>query len=702
MDLLRKERFLNPNRIVFFSLALLLTSLPVILFVDLMYRTEYEFDKFIFTLFYSVLMANVAWGATHAVMGFILRCFNVSSGRIEATIDGVDFQTEILATTAITLPVYNEDPKRVFAGVRSMAESLAKTGKSEYFDFFILSDSTNSERWVEEEEAWATLCRDLDAYGHIHYRRRLINKDRKAGNLHDFCENWGALYRYMVTLDADSIMSGEDLVKLTVMMERNPKVGIIQTAPRIVFGESLWGRVQQFANRFYGPVFLAGLNFWQQGDGNYWGHNAIIRLTAFMDYCALPDLPGKEPFGGKILSHDFVEAALMRKAGYEVWLARELGGSYEEGPQDLVEHLTRDRRWCQGNMQHIWLLFSKGLMPGSRAHLANGIMSYGASLLWLIYLILGGILAYNQERSQLTIFPRNGFFNVFDLSLGAQAQLVAGITLLMLFLGKFLALFDGILTRNLCRGFGGIKKTFYGVCIESLVSIFVAPIFMIYHSRFVVSTAMGKGIGWKTQKRGAGDGLSFAASIRQHWGIFLIGTMAAWAASQINAYFFWWLAPVWLSLFLAPLTSYWLSKPTLGKKLLFQGLLVIPEELNTDPVLKSCQIYDHLQTPHFYRINGEHPFFMRAIADPYVNAIRIHMAKETDQPDREKPPLYLRYRLLHDGAAVLSDQERKCILRDPDMLQLLYQDLWTEIPDQLHVSWKAMINSYAAAMHLQN
>jgi membrane glycosyltransferase len=699
MDLIKKERFLNGNRIVFLALALLLTSLPVFLFVDLMYRTEYEFDKLMFTLLFTVLMANVAWGATHALMGFILRRFGVKAGRIEASIDGVDLKTEILATTAITLPVYNEDPKRVFAGVRSMVESLAKTGKSEYFDFFILSDSTNSERWIEEEEAWATLCRDIDGYGHIHYRRRLINKDRKAGNLHDFCENWGSLYRYMVTMDADSIMSGEDLVKLTAMMERNPQVGIIQTAPRIVYGESFWGRIQQFANRFYGPVFLAGLNFWQQGDGNYWGHNAIIRLTAFMDYCALPDLPGKEPFGGKILSHDFVEAALMRKAGYEVWLARELGGSYEEGPQDLVEHLTRDRRWCQGNMQHIWLLFSKGLMPGSRAHLANGIMSYAASLLWLIYLILGAILAHNQERSQLTVFPRNGFFNAFEMSLETQALWVAGITFFMLFLGKILALLDGILTRNYCRGFGGIRKAFYGVCLESLVSIFVAPIFMIYHSRFVVSTAMGKGVGWKTQKRGAGEGLSLSASLQQHWGVFLIGAATIYGASQINVYFFWWLSPVWLGLFLIPLTSCWLSKPALGKKLLSHGLLVIPEEWMGEPVLEACKEYDSIPTPNFHKLQWEHPLFMRAIADPYVNAIRIHMAKETDLPDRVKPHPNLRVRLLQEGAAVLSDQERKSVLRDPEMLELLYQDLWIEIPDDLHASWKGMINSYGAAAH---
>ena len=699
MEVMKKERFVSPSRIVFFSLALLLTSVPSILFVDLMHRTDYELDKVIFTIIFVILMANVAWGATHAITGFVLRRFNMSSGRIEASIDQIDLAHEQLASTAITLPIYNEDPKRVFAGVRSMVESLAKTGKSEVFDFFILSDSTNSERWVEEEEAWATLCRDLDAFGRIHYRRRLINKDRKAGNLHDFCENWGKLYRYMVTMDADSIMCGDDLVKLVAMMERNPQVGIIQTVPRIVYSESFWGRVQQFANRFYGPIFMAGLNFWQQGFGNYWGHNAIIRMAAFMEYCALPDLPGKEPFGGKILSHDFVEAALMSKAGYEVWLARELGGTYEEGPQDLVEHLTRDRRWCQGNMQHIWLLFSKGLLPGSRAHLANGIMSYAASLFWLVYLLLGGILAYNVERSQLTIFPIQGFTNIFDLSVQDHGQLVAGITFVYLFLGKFLALIDAIFTRQQCRNFGGVGKAMGGVLIESIVSVLVAPLFMIYHSRFVVSTAMGKGIGWKTQKRGAGEGLSLGSAFLQHWGVVLIGVCSAWAASHINAYFFWWLSPVWIGLVLAPFTSCWLSKPSTGKRLLGIGLLAIPEELNPDATLQACKTYAESPDPHFVDQRWPYPSFMRALVDPYMNSIRIHMAELTEHANREKPDLSLKARLLHNGAGTLNDKERKSILMDSEMLHELYQELWTENPENLHASWKSMISSYGAAVH---
>ena len=136
----------------------------------------------------------------------------------------------------------------------------------------------------------------------------------------------------MVVLDADSVMTGRALVQMVALMEKNPGTGIVQTAPRIVNGETLYARLQSFGNRVYSPLFLAGLNYWQQHEGNYWGHNAIIRVQPFMEHCSLPDLPGSEPFGGRILSHDFVEAALMRRAGWAVWLAHDIEGSYEEGP----------------------------------------------------------------------------------------------------------------------------------------------------------------------------------------------------------------------------------------------------------------------------------------------------------------------------------------------------------------------------------
>ena len=259
----------------------------------------------------------------------------------------------------------------------------------------MLSDSNQPNQWIQEEVAWVELCKQVGGFGRIFYRKRRQAINRKSGNVADFLRRWGRNYRYMVVLDADSLMTGQALTRLVAMMERNPAVGIIQTAPRIVNGETLFARLQQFANRLYSPLFLAGLNYWQQHDGNYWGHNAIIRVQPFMSYCCLPDLPGREPFGGRILSHDFVEAALMRKGGWQVWLAGDLEGSYEEGPPTLIDSAKRDRRWCQGNMQHSWLLFARGFRPVSRLHLLMGIMGYVASPLWLLFLLLSSINVIN-------------------------------------------------------------------------------------------------------------------------------------------------------------------------------------------------------------------------------------------------------------------------------------------------------------------
>lgn len=364
--------FFDTQRFLFFVVTILFAAIPTTLFSNLLWRSGIDEGLVPITILFGILSWNIAWGATHALIGFVSRIRGRKSQLSEKSV----FETP--GSVAIVLPVYNEEPGRVFAGLRTMYESLQRTGAAENFDFFVLSDSTNPERWVEEEHAWAILCRDLNAFGRINYRRRSVNTDKKAGNLLEFCESWGRSYRYMVTLDADSIITGDTIQTLYRRMEGNPRLGILQTAPKIVYAESLWGRLQQFANHFYGPIFAAGLNFWQRSEGNYWGHNAIIRMAPFMEHCALPDLPGREPFGGKILSHDFVEAALMQRAGFEVRLTADLEGSYEECPQDIVEHAKRDRRWCQGNMQHFWLLFSKGLTFASRLHLANGIMGYAS------------------------------------------------------------------------------------------------------------------------------------------------------------------------------------------------------------------------------------------------------------------------------------------------------------------------------------
>jgi membrane glycosyltransferase len=209
----------------------------------------------------------------------------------------------------------------------------------------------------------------------------------------------------MVMLDADSIMAGSTLVRMVRLMERRADAGMIQTVPVAVNRRSLFARVQQFASRVYGPMFAAGLHYWQLGDGQYWGHNAIIRVGPFMAHCVLPRLPGKPPLGGEIMSHDFVEAALMGRAGWTLWLAYDLGGSYEEVPSTLLEEMRRDRRWCQGNLQHLKLLFTQGLFGAHRALFLNGVLSYVSAVLWFLFLTLSTAEAIINALREPDYFP---------------------------------------------------------------------------------------------------------------------------------------------------------------------------------------------------------------------------------------------------------------------------------------------------------
>lgn len=302
-------------------------------------------------------------------------------------------EVELNTRTAILMPTYNESPDRVFAAVETMALALADTPDGHAFDWFILSDTTDPEVALAEEHAFWLLREATAGKARVYYRRRRKNVARKAGNVADFCRRWGSSYDHLLVLDADSVMETSTIVSLARRMQADPDAGLIQTIPALIKGTTLMARVQQFAARFYGPVIGTGLAWWVQKEGNFWGHNAIIRTEAFMKAAGLPHLSGKPPFGGHILSHDFVEAALIRRAGWSVKIAADLYGSYEECPPSIIDMAVRDRRWCQGNLQHTRVLPAKGLHWVSRMHLVTGIMSYLSSPFWLMLILSGLLLA---------------------------------------------------------------------------------------------------------------------------------------------------------------------------------------------------------------------------------------------------------------------------------------------------------------------
>ena len=356
------------------------------------------------TAILGIFFLSFAWISSAfwtALAGFVVLCRGGGAG-LRTPAGGLS----AAARTAIVVPVYHEDPEQVGMRIAATYRSLAGTGYLSQFDVFILSDSREHEVVRREQALWARLCAELDARGRLFYRNRADNRGRKAGNIADFCRRWGARYSYFVVLDADSVMSGETVVRLVQLMEANPDAGLIQTVPRPIGGETPLARILQFSASLYGPLLASGLNYWFQDEGNYWGHNAIIRTEAFMANAGLPTLPGAPPFGGEILSHDFVEAAFLRRAGWGVWLVPELGGSYEQLPPTLSEFVSRDRRWCQGNLQHLRLLTIKGLRPASRAHLLTGAMAYLASPLWLTLLVLTSLEAAQGRAHSVGLFRR--------------------------------------------------------------------------------------------------------------------------------------------------------------------------------------------------------------------------------------------------------------------------------------------------------
>ena len=368
--------------------------------------------------------------------------------------------------TVLAVPVFHEDPDHVFARLQAIWESLRETGLQDRFDLFVLSDSSDPACRAAEVEAWRRLRR-LEPDIRVFYRNRQPNVGHKSGNIAEFCREWGASYDYMIVLDADSLMTGPTLVSLVQMMDANPRVALIQSPPMLVGGQSLFARSQQFASWVYGRLYSTGFARLQGADGNYWGHNAIIRVRPFMQNCGLPILPGKPPLGGEIMSHDFVEAALLQRAGWEVRMASDLGGSYETTPPTLIDHLKRDRRWCQGNLQHARVLRAKGLHWVSRLHLAAGIMSYLASPIWLLFVISALALGIQYESARQQYFSHApSLFPLWPRIDPLRALRLFVLTMAVLFGPKVLGWLSVVLSPRRLREHGGLLRATFGFALE--------------------------------------------------------------------------------------------------------------------------------------------------------------------------------------------------------------------------------------------
>ncbi len=688
----RAPQFQPRARVFFFySTAVVMTGIVSLLFADLLWRLGWSPSRTVLLVLFTILFLIASTGFVHAACGFVLR--RLGGGRGITNLAPYKDRDISGAGTALICPIYNEDVPSVFAALRATFESVARTGQLERFDFLVLSDSTNPDRWVEEERHWFALARDLGALGRIFYRRRPNNEGRKSGNIRDFLSVWGRRYRYFVVLDADSIMSGGTLVDLVKLMETHPAAGLIQTSPGIVNAHTAFARMQQFGQRLYSPIFAAGLNYWAQDGGNYWGHNAIIRTEAFMQCCDLPSLPGKKPFGGQILSHDFVEAALMRKENWEVWFAWELEGSYEQTPPSIIDSAQRDRRWCQGNLQHAMLLFARGFRGITRLHLTSGILAYLGGPLWFAFMLTSTYILWFQKRSGLSNIAVAAFTPFIHMSAAAHALLIFSLSMAVLLVPKALALIDLALEPARRRAFGGIGPSTAGVVVETVFSTLYAPIQMVLQTASVLGTLVGFDAQWGSQKRAA-SGVAWSSAFRRHWLQTAIG--AGWGAFtwSLSPVAFWWFLPVLSGLVLSIPLSVLTSREWLGSAFRDAGLFLTPEETAPPPEIVALARRGPADIPGMFDGFASDAGLYQSVLDPYVNALHVSLLREMYlNPRYETPPLVrgLGETLLSQGPKALSPAERIAVMTDPGTMAWLHREAWLRTPKNLDESWQRAI-----------
>lgn len=493
-----------------------------------------------------MLFAWISLSFTSAVAGFFALLF---AKRDTLGIEPDNSLPSVHARTAMLLPTYNEDAHRVMARLRAIHRSVQETGFGRQFDWFVLSDTTDPHIWIEEEQELLTLRRA--GLENLYYRHRERNVARKSGNIEDWVRRFGGGYDYMIVLDADSLMTGDTIVRLVDAMERNDGVALIQTLPGIVNARSIFARMQQFAGRLYGPLIAAGCAWWQGSEGNYWGHNAIIRATAFADHAGLPELKGRKPFGGHILSHDFIEAALMRRAGWAIHMATNLKGSYEECPPSPIDYAARDRRWCQGNLQHLAVLPARGLHWVSRLHLLTGIGSYLTAPLWFLFLLFGMLISLQAQFVRPEYFGKEySLFPTWPAQDPVRAAWVFAATMSLLIVPKLLAYLLLLTRREERREFGGGFRVFVGVLAETLLSGLIAPVMMVFQSTAVMQILMGRDSGWAVQRRD--DGGVDAEEIRRKYFVpTMIGIVMAISAYAVSLPLLVWMTPVIVGLLLS-------------------------------------------------------------------------------------------------------------------------------------------------------
>ncbi|MCC6641009.1 MAG: glucans biosynthesis glucosyltransferase MdoH [Deltaproteobacteria bacterium] len=572
------------RRILFFGLGVATTAYASLAMLDILGANGLERIELAILLLFVFNFFWLALSFWSAFMGFVFEALGIEPITLRRRSRLHPPTSAPLRTrTAIVMAERNEPPDRIFAAFEALLRDLAPTGHLDHFDFFVLSGTDDPAQVEIERRVWAATADRIGVSGRLFFWKREERTGRKAGTISDFLRRWGSQYDHMVVFDADSLMTASVVVELVRLMEANPGAGLIQTLPMPINQSTLFGRVLQFASWVYARVFATGTAWWQLGEANYYGHNAILRPEAFRTCCGLPTLSGSPPLGGEIHSHDFVESALLRRGGWQVYFLPHLGGSYEELPSNLLDFAVRDRRWAQGNLQHLKLLRAKGLHPISRFHFLSGAFAFILSPLWLLFLVLSTAQMVVEAVVGHEYFPPGySLFPEWPISKMSETISLATATVALLFVPKLLGVLLALVRER--RAFGGVLRLLASTLLEILFSILMAPIMMALHSYFVLTLMVGRVTGWDPQhrsERGLGLreafsslGVLFFAAIG--WGVLLLVA----APDRV-----WWVLPVLTGLVFAVPVTVWSSRGTVGARLRAAGILLTPEEIRPDPAI---------------------------------------------------------------------------------------------------------------------
>ena len=498
-------------------------------------------------------------GFWNALIGFLLMSFaRDPEGLVAPHLRSIRGDEPIRSSTAIAVCIRNEDPARLERNLGWMLERLEASGEAQWLHVYLLSDSNRPDILEAEQAIAASLSSRFEGRLALTWRQRVGGEGFKAGNLRDFLDRWGERHEYMIVLDADSVMTPAAMLRLIRLMQANPRIGILQTLVTALPSDSAFARVFQFGMRLGMRSWTLGAAWWQADCGPYWGHNAIIRIKPFSEHCRLPVLRGRPPLGGHVLSHDQLEAVLMRRAGFEVRVLPEEGGSWEENPPHLIEFIRRDLRWCQGNMQYFRFLGLPNLKPVSRWQLWIAIAMYLSGPGWM------GFMLFSLIRQ-----------GPMDAQLGWS---LLGISLVMNFAPKLATLADVLLRRRLREAFGGAPAIIVGAIAETVFTMLIVPVCALSVTLFVLGLPFGRQVGWTAQQRDT-DGVPLGFAIRRLWPHTLAGIAFGIGLALIAPGALWLAAPVYLGLGAAILITLFSGSPSVGALARRVGLCRVPEEV---------------------------------------------------------------------------------------------------------------------------